>query len=86
MNPESLFPNPTFLTKFLHIDQTFAEEYRGLEGSLIPANIAIWRPNLLKAVRDGCRILIIDPVTHAFTYQGYQEKSTYPYYNSYLPR
>lgn len=79
MHPESNIVNPTFITKFLHVDQRFAEEFSNLTASLLPANIALWKEpqTLTDSVRDGCGTFLIDPVTHSFTYLGYLDKTTY---------
>ncbi len=79
MHPNSLIPGPTYITKFLHVDQKFAEEFNELDASLLPAHIALWKVSktLTSAVREGCKAFIIDPVTHAFSYRGYLDKTTY---------
>ncbi len=77
MNSNSLISKPTYVTKFLHTDQTYAEQFQELTVSLIAGNIALWRPGLARAVHNGADTLIVDPMTHAFTYQGYLNKKTY---------
>lgn len=77
MHPTSLIPGPTYITRFLHIDGQYAQQFDECEASLLTANIVQGFANVASSVRDNCRVLIIDPVTHAFTYQGFVEKPTY---------
>jgi len=76
---KSPIPGPTYIIKFLHIDQKYAEEFKNLTASLLPANIAFWKKDrpFIESMRQGCHTLIIDPMTHAFTYPGYLDKQTY---------
>ena len=76
MHPNSRLRAPTFLTKFLNQDLALAREFR-CTSSLLPANFVQGYPNLVQAVRGQCESLIIDPVTHAFSYRGYLEKPTF---------
>lgn len=79
MYPNSLFPKPIFVTRLIHIDTTLAEEFRGQKSFLVTANFFAddrYR-RLAKVAREGCEILIINPVTNFFTYEGYKEKPTY---------
>lgn len=76
MHPESRLPAPSFLTKFLNTDLALARDFE-CTASLLPANFVQGYPNLVEAVRDNCGVLIVDPVTHAFSYRGFLEKRTY---------
>jgi hypothetical protein len=71
----SRLPNPTFLAKFLNQDVQLARDFE-CEGSLLPANFASYE-RLLELTRLRARTLIVDPVTHAFSYRGYIEKPTF---------
>jgi hypothetical protein len=71
----SRLPNPTFLTKFLNQDLQLARDFE-CEASLVPANFASYE-KLLAMTRLRAATLIIDPVTHAFSYRGYSEKPTF---------
>jgi hypothetical protein len=77
MHPNSVFPNPVYITKFLHTDKAHAEYFTDLQSSLLAANIALWQGDLTDLVRNGCQTFIIDPMTQAFTYDGYLGKQTY---------
>lgn len=76
MHRTSRLPTPAFLTKFLNTDLALAREFR-CTSSLLAANMAQGFPNLIEAARAQCETLIIDPVTHAFSYGGFLEKPTY---------
>lgn len=74
-----LLSGPTFVTKFINMDLAFAREFTKQKASIVSANFCSTPryKNLVDAVRNGCQTLVIDPVTHAFTYMGYLDKATY---------
>jgi hypothetical protein len=76
MHRNSRLSAPAFLTKFLSQDLALAREFQCVS-SLLPANFVQGYPNLVEAVRGHCDTLIVDPVTHAFSYRGFLEKPTF---------
>jgi hypothetical protein len=76
VHPGSRIPTPAFLTKFLAQDISLARDFQ-CQASLLPANFAVGYDNLLTATRQQCEVLIVDPVTHAFSYRGYLQKRTF---------
>jgi hypothetical protein len=75
MHANSLLRAPSFLTKFLNQDLALANEFR-CPATLLPANF-VGYDKLATAVRRQCDTLIVDPVTHAFSYRGYLDKPTF---------
>ena len=79
MIEQTLFPEPVFITRLLHIDPLLAEEFKGQKSFLITANFFADErySRLARIAREGCDVLIINPVTNFFTYNGYVNKPTY---------
>ncbi|NQS97009.1 MAG: hypothetical protein HQ591_01000 [candidate division Zixibacteria bacterium] len=79
MHPNTIFPEPVFITRLIHIDPQFAEDFRGQKSFLVTANFFTDNKyrRLAQMAREGCDILIVNPVTNFFTYSGYVEKPTY---------
>ena len=77
MHPRTRFPAPLFAPKYLLQDLALAREFR-VQASLLTANCGDQRyANLRQAVRENAEVLIVDPLTHAFTYRGYLDKPTF---------
>lgn len=77
MHPRTSFPQPFFAPKYLNADLALAREF-AVRASLLTANCGDQRfANLRAAVRENAEVLIVDPLTHAFNYQGYLDKPTF---------
>jgi hypothetical protein len=79
MHPNTVFPEPIFIPKFIHIDTQFPERFPGRRSFLIPGNFFTdpRYQRLCTSAVDNCELCIIDPVTNAFTYDGFLDKPTY---------
>lgn len=77
LHPRTRLAEPFFAPKYLNTDLALAQEFP-VAASLFSANFGDQRfANLREAVRQHAEMLIVDPVTHAFTYRGYLGKPTY---------
>lgn len=79
MHPNSIFPRPIFIPKLIHIDTQFPELFRGSSSFLVPGNFfsSSRYQRLCEGAVENSDICIIDPVTNAFTYDGFLDKPTY---------
>jgi hypothetical protein len=79
LHPNTVLKNPIFIPKLIHIDTSFAALKENIKAFLVPANfftISKYK-KLCESVIKNCEICIIDPVTNAFTYDGFLDKPTY---------
>ena len=85
MHPNTVFPNPIFIPKLIHIDTSFPERFVGAQAFLVPANFFAHGQyqRLCENAVQNCDVCIIDPVTNAFTYDGFVDKPTYRNLNKY---
>ncbi len=79
MHPNSVLGGPIFITRYLNTDQAVARNVPRCHAALLTANFATTDrfANLVTVIREGCERLLVDPVTHSFTYPGFLDKSTY---------
>lgn len=78
MRANSLLPNPVFAPRYLNVDQATAGQIH-TGAAVLSANFAAIErfDNLVAAIRGNCDRLIVDPVTHAFSYRGFLDKATF---------
>lgn len=78
MHPKTIFNDPVFIPKLIHIDTQFAK-FENAKAFLVPANFFSTQKyrKLCQTAVKNCEICIIDPVTNALTYDGFLDKPTY---------
>jgi hypothetical protein len=77
LHQTSRLTQPVFAPKYLNTDLALAREFP-VSASIFAANFGNERfNNLRQAVCDNSEILIVDPLTHAFSYRGFLDKPTF---------
>lgn len=77
VHPESPIPRPSFIPRFLHTDTQHAEEFGDIPAAMVTANFVASNYRVDAEARESAGVLLIDPQTNYFTYEGFLERATY---------